>query len=128
MVIKDPWIAGRWTICVNTKDQIASLVLNLIHQIQTQSGRKVKRIYCDGGSEFINETLKSGLIKDGIEWHDSPPYTPELNPVSENAVRTDKDGWRTLLAGCNLPERFWRYGAEHSTYVRNVLTLVKILA
>jgi hypothetical protein len=79
----------------------------------------VKRLYADGGGEFLNRTLLPFCAKEGIEWHNSPARTPQLNAVAESQVRSGKDGGRTLLMHAGLPARFSALAVQHHNYVWN---------
>jgi hypothetical protein len=102
-----------------SKEPIPNSIIEYFTMIQRQTNNRLKRIYCDGGTEFINQTLKDWCKKEGIQLHWSPKETPQLNGVSERHVRTHKDGARTLLIHCGIPIRFWRYAVSHFVTVRN---------
>jgi hypothetical protein len=76
-------------------------------------GRPVKKLKCDGGSEFINVTLKTYCNDNGIKLEHSPAHTPQLNGIAERSVRTLKEGGSTLLHQCGLPQSFWNYAVSH---------------
>jgi len=119
LVITDPYTKYIWFEKLNTKDQGASRVIDVVRRAQTQSGSAVKRLYADGGSEFINATLKAFCAKNGTELHYPPARTPQLNSVAERTVRTVKDMARTLLLRSGLPEWFWHRAANHAIFVYN---------
>ena len=86
---------------------------------QNQLNCRVKRLYADGGTEFINQTLKSHCLKQGIELHYSPARTQQLNGVAENSVRVIKDGTRAMMIQSWAPRQFWSYAGKHGTFVWN---------
>ena len=58
----------------------------------------VKRLYADGGTEFINQTLKAFCAKHGKELRWTPARIQQLNGAAERSVRTFKDYERTMIA------------------------------
>jgi len=123
LTIKDAYSGYRWFRRLDTKDEAAPRTIDIIQNVQTQTEHKVKRIYADGGTEFINQTIRAFCHNKGIELHFPPAETQELNGVAERSVRTVKDIARTSLVHAGLQTRFWAYAAEHSTYVSNRLEI-----
>ena len=108
------------TALVNaTKEPIPQNIIEYLTMVQRQTNCKIKRIHCDGGTEFINHTLGDWCKKEGIQLHWTPANTPQLNGVSERHVRTHKEGARALLLHSGLPPRFWKFAVSHFLAVRN---------
>ena len=129
LTVTDAYTQYRWFKRIISKDQVADAVIEIIKMARTQFGCKVKRLRSDGGTEFINRTLKDYCADHGIALTYPPARTQQLNGVAENAVRQIKDATRTLLLHANTPRRFWHYAANHATYVWNrthVARLTKI--
>ena len=108
------------------KDQIPVLVKGMMNQLECQGGSKLKRIYMDGGSEFINQTLKEEWYKKGVVYHNSPPGEPELNGIAERWGQTLKLMGTTMLHYSGVPSEFWQYAMEHATYIWNRSHVSKI--
>lgn len=125
LAINDPYSAGKWFAHALTKDLLPQKAIDAIINLQTQTGKKVKRIHCDGGSEFINATLKEFCRKNGTELHYSPARTPQLNGIAERSVRLFKEGGSTLLLHAKLPKRYWPYAVKHYLYVWNRIKVGK---
>ena len=119
VAVTDSYSGARWFSQTTTKDQLTVQAIGIIKAAQTQSGDTVKRIRCDGGSEFINSTLQRFCTENGIELHYSPARTPQLNGVAERSVRTLKDGGRTLLTHAGVPKKFWVAAVKHYVYLWN---------
>ena len=119
LTVSDPYTTWRWHARLDSKDLVADTVVKVIRTAQTQFGVRVKRLHTDGGTEFINQTLKNFCAKEGIELHHPPARTPQLNAVSERNVRSGKDAGRTLLMHAGLPERFGPFAVAHANYVWN---------
>ncbi|KAI0993828.1 Retrovirus-related Pol polyprotein from transposon TNT 1-94, partial [Podosphaera aphanis] len=85
---------------------------------ELQSGRKIKAMRFDGGSEF--KTIKFG----GILQQVSAPYTQHQNGVSERLNRTLITMSRCMLNHSGLPLRFWDAAVLTACYLRNRLPLL----
>jgi hypothetical protein len=125
VTMSDPHSGWRYHSAVFSKDAIAGEVIAAIEHAKTQFDRKIKRLYTDGGSEFINQTLKDYCRRHGIELKYAPARTPQLNGIAERSVRSCKDAIRTLLAASRVPWRFWTYAANHATFLWNRTTICK---
>ena len=120
LTASDPHGGHAWFKYITTKDQGAKAVIEVVRHAQTQGGFKVKRLYADGGGEFINETLNERFCAtEGIKLHWPPAATPKLNSVSERKVRTTKDCIRTMMLHAGVPDRFWHYAGDHAVFVWN---------
>jgi len=119
LAMVEPHSEGRWLYRQVTKDEVAGRVIRVVNNAQSQYGIKVKRLYADGGTEFINHTLKDYCAKNGIELHYPPARTQQLNGIAERSVRSIKDAARTMLLHAGLPSRFWSHAAKHSNYMWN---------
>jgi transposase InsO family protein len=119
LTVTDAFTSYRWFKSLDSKDQAADAVITIVLNAQTQLGCKVKRLYADGGTEFVNRTLRSHLTARGIELHFPPARTQQLNGVAENAVRSVKDGTRSMMIHSWAPNRFWSWASKHATFVWN---------
>ena len=79
VTLNDAFSNARVFMHAPSKDKIAGLVIGAVKMLQTQSGATVKRLHCDGGSEFVNATLKN--FRD-LEKHrlDKVPVPPGPSP------------------------------------------------
>ena len=119
LTVSCPYTSFRWSARLASKDEGAQAVINIINIAQKQFQCVVKRLHADGGTEFINHTLKNFCAKEGIELHYPPAGTPQLNSIAERSVRSGKDAARTLLMHCGLPARFGPRAVYHANYVWN---------
>ena len=119
LVVTDPHSTFRWVARLRTKDEGAAEVIQIVRMARTQLGCSVKRLYADGGTEFINQTLTRSCSAEGIELHYPPARTPQLNSIAERLVRWSKDTARTMLFHSGLPARFWWRAASHACFVWN---------
>ena len=108
-----------WHGQLATKDQVAQAIVDLVQLVQTQFGRVVKRLYTDGGTEFINQTLKAFCVPRGMELHWTPARSQQLNGGAERTVRSFKDHARMMLLHAGAPASLWARAAAHAAFVWN---------
>ena len=94
-------------------------IIDLVRQSETQFGCVVKRLYADGGTEFINQTLKAFCAKHGKELHWTPARTQQLNGAAERTVRTFKDYERTMIAARRCAGAALGPSGAHAAFVWN---------
>jgi hypothetical protein len=114
-LFSDYWWHGRF----QSKAQIAPAITALVQQIETQYGQVVKRLYTDGGTEFINQTLKAFCVKHGKELRFTPARSQQLNGGAERSVRTVKEHETMMIVHAGAPIRFWGYAGNHAVFVWN---------
>jgi hypothetical protein len=116
----DPFSGARFKQHLSNKDLIAGVVIETIKLVQRQSDWKLKRLFTDGGTEFVNGALKAFIASEGMLMHNSPPRTQELDGVAERVVRTGKDMERTMLLHAGLDAAtYFRYACCHAVFVWN---------
>ncbi|KAI0995141.1 hypothetical protein K3495_g13040 [Podosphaera aphanis] len=84
---------------------------------ERQSGRLIKAMRFDGGSEY--KTIDFC----GITQQVSAPYTQHQNGVAERLNRTLITMARCMLSQARLPSRFWDAAVVTACYLRNRLPL-----
>ena len=119
LLLNDPYCGGRWFQRLLTKDEGAGKIIAIVSNLQTQLQTKVKRLYADGGTEFINQVLKEFCARNGTELHYPPARTQQLNGIAERNVRTIKDMGRTLLLHAGMPQQYWFQAVKHGNYLWN---------
>lgn len=62
---------------------------------------------------FVND------LGEEINKSHSPPYSPELNSISERVNRAISDYKRSMLIQSNLPICFWPFVVKHIVYICN---------
>jgi len=85
--------AAKAHSCVNfLKTKEANVVLNAIKKyfafIFTQTGKKVKCFYFDGGKEYINQEVLDWLELQGINYKITSPKSSAQNGIAERLNRT----------------------------------------
>jgi transposase InsO family protein len=119
LVVKCLFSGYVWHGRLFTKDQVSNAVVDLVRLVEVQFGHVVKRLYSDGGTEFVNQTLKSFCKKNGKELHWTPARTQQLNGGAERTVRTFKEYERMMVMHAGAPIQLWGHAGTHAAYVWN---------
>jgi len=121
LLVVDMFSDTLWHARQQSKDQAASNVIKIVRQAARQFGAPVKRLHCDGGGEFVNQTLVRRFCEaEGIVVRWTPARTPQLNGAAERNIRTVKEYRCAVMhhAGA-ASNRFWHYAVDHAVYVWN---------
>ncbi|KAJ9566507.1 hypothetical protein OSB04_002473 [Centaurea solstitialis] len=89
------------------------------NEVQNQLGRKIKFLRSDRGGEYLSDEFDNHLMECGIVSQLTPPYTPQMNGVSERRNRTLLDMVRTMMCHSTLPMSFWGHALETAANILN---------
>lgn len=101
------------------KSETAELIIEFIQEAERETGKMIKIMRSDNGTEFVNETIKGFFKKKGIKHELTIPYTPEQNGTAERMNRTLLEMTRTILIDSKLPKNFWAEAMATAVYIRN---------
>lgn len=102
-----------------TKYQVKVGVMEVLEELETQSGLKVRSVRTDRGTEYVNEVLNSYFKSKGVEHQKTAPYTPEQNGAAERLNRTMMERVRAMLVDAGLPTNMWAEAAVTANVIRN---------
>lgn len=87
--------------------------------VETQTGRKVKKLRTDNGLEFCNQDFDQLCKVQGMGRHLTVPGTPQQNGLVERMNRTLLDKIRCMLHKSGLPKKFWAEALATATFLIN---------
>lgn len=90
---------GRLVYFLKRKDEVFTKFQEFKKLAETQTGKKLKAIRTDNGREYINQTMKEFMNKEGIRHQTTMAYTPEQNGVAERCNRTIMERARAMDRG-----------------------------
>jgi len=77
---------------LKSKAEAEAKIKEYVRSMETRLNKKVVKIRCDNGKEYINNTVinwcKGNCIGNGIELNTTIPHTPQLNGKAERLNRT----------------------------------------
>lgn len=74
--------------------------------VENQTGKKIKMLRTDNGTEYVNKDFQDTLAKSGIIHQRSVPHTPEQNGLAERVNRSIVEKIRCLLFDGQLSKSF----------------------
>ncbi|KAH9670747.1 hypothetical protein KPL70_017094 [Citrus sinensis] len=108
-----------WVYVLKGKDEVFERFKQWKALVETQSGRKIKRLRTDNGLEFCNKQFDDFCKLNGIARHKTVSYTPQQNGLAERMNRTLMDKVRCLLIHSKLPQTLWAETLMTACYLVN---------
>lgn len=104
---------------VKQKADVALVVKSTISLLENLSGKLLKAIRTDRGTEYLNTELQTFFSSKGVIHSTTAPYTPEQNGVTERFNRKLMERVRAKLFDAKLEEEYSAEAALTATYVKN---------
>lgn len=108
-----------FTYFLKKKSEVSKRFKEFKILVEKQTGKCVKTLRTDNGTEYCNEAMDDFLKKNGIVHQVSAPYTPEQNGKAERMNRTIIEKTRCLLFESKLSKVFWAEAASTASYLIN---------
>ncbi|KAJ9567138.1 hypothetical protein OSB04_003104 [Centaurea solstitialis] len=89
------------------------------NEVQNQLDRKIKFLRSNRGGEYLSQEFGNHLMECGIVSQPTPPYTPQMNGVSERRNHTLLDMVRSMMCRSTLPVSFWGHALETAAHILN---------
>ena len=87
--------------------------------VENQTGKRIKTLRTDNGTEYVNENFLSFLRRCGIRHETTIPYTPQQNGVAERLNRTLVERARTMILESGVSTDFWAEAVNTANYLKN---------
>jgi transposase InsO family protein len=87
--------------------------------VETQTGKKIKRIRTDNGREYVNDEFRTFCNQNGIIAETTAPYSPSQNGIAERLNRTLVEHARAMIYAKNLPKSLWPEAVSYACYIKN---------
>lgn len=104
---------------LKNKDETFEKFREFKTMVECQTGKKIKVLRSDNGTEFVNNNFDTYLKQHGIVRQLTVPYTPQQNGVAERFNRTLVEMARSMLVASNLDESLWAEAVNTAAYLRN---------
>lgn len=122
----DKYSGHVWVSPLTGKDQVHATIQWYIGQFEATSGRRIRSILTDNGSEFINNKVSTLLAVEHIDHRVSSAYTPEQNGLAERSNRTILEMARTMLVSSGLPKSLWAEAVSTAAYIRDSIAPTRL--
>jgi transposase InsO family protein len=87
------------------KNEVLDIFLNWKKMVETQTGRKIKKLRSDNGGEYKSDPFLQVCQEEGIVRHFTVAGTPQQNGVAERMNRTLVEKVRCMLSNAGLTKR-----------------------
>ena len=87
--------------------------------MENQTGKKVKCLRTDNGTEYTNDEFRNFCEQHGIKRHFTVRKTPQQNGVAERMKRSIVEGTRCLRLNVGLAKIFWADAVSMTCYLIN---------
>ena len=92
---------------LKSKDEVFETFPVWKKMVENQTGRKIKVLRSDNGTEYRNDQISYFCKKEGISRHFTVRDTPQQNGVAERMNRTLLEKVRCMLSNAGLGKQFW---------------------
>ncbi|KAL5804478.1 hypothetical protein ACOSQ3_031278 [Xanthoceras sorbifolium] len=108
-----------WIFLLKNKSDVCDVFQNFYHMILTQFHKKIQVLRSDNGGEYLNHSVKTFCLKNGILHQTSCAHTPQQNGTAERKNRHLLEVARSLLLGMHMPKSFWGDAVLSAAYLIN---------
>lgn len=105
--------------CIKSKTEVANCFIEFVNLVENKFNKRVKKIQCDNGKEYLNKDIYNFIRQKGIELLPCPPYVHELNGVAERYNRSAMDIGRCLMREAKINRRYWPEAIKTAAYLKN---------
>lgn len=119
VIFVDDYSRFTWCYPLKTKTGFYSVLPIFLNLVQTQCSRKVKVFQSDGGTEFVNHTVRKIFEDNGTFHRFSCPYTPQQNGRAERKHRHIVETGLAMLFNAHIPASYWVDAFTSATFIIN---------
>ena len=110
-----------WVYMLKSKDEVFETFLVWKKMMENQTGRKIKVLRSDNGTEYRNDQFSIFCKKEGISRHFTVRDTPQQNGVAERMNRTLLEKVRCMLSNAGLDKQLWAEAVMYASHLINRL-------
>ncbi|BBH05691.1 hypothetical protein Prudu_017155 [Prunus dulcis] len=104
---------------LKNKHDVASILPEFYTMVSTKFHARVKVFRTDNGGEYVNNTLASFFLAQGIIHQMTTPFTPLQNGVSERKNRQLLEVARSFMLDMSVSHHLWGHAVLSATYLIN---------
>ncbi|CAK9821232.1 Retrovirus-related Pol polyprotein from transposon TNT 1-94 [Anthophora plagiata] len=119
LLFKDENTSFRKVYFLSHKTEVFEKFKEFEAFVSTQTGKKIKVLHSDNGSEYTCSRLQKFLKGNGIIHERSSPYIHEQNGRAEREIRTLVESARSMIHAKNVDKRLWTEAVNTACYVLN---------
>ncbi|MBW0547434.1 hypothetical protein O181_087149 [Austropuccinia psidii MF-1] len=104
---------------LNSKSESFGKFVEFQRFAENQTGKQIKTVVSNNGSEFFNSKFQEIFLKRGIIHQPTAPYTPQKNPILERGNRTLFEKVRVMLYNYQVPSEWWGEACAMAMFILN---------
>ncbi|KAL4304503.1 hypothetical protein GQ457_10G014750 [Hibiscus cannabinus] len=108
-----------WVYFLKQKSEVFAKFKQWKAQVENQTGRKIKYLRSDNGTEYTDSQFQRFCEDHGIQRHFTTRKTPQQNGVAERMNRSLNERARCLRLNSGLPKCFWAEAVSMACYLIN---------
>lgn len=103
-----------------SKTEADGVLRDVVAMLERQSGKKLKIIHTNNGTEWIKELLDVFCRHNRIIHQMTTPYGPEQNGITERAIATYFEMVRCMLHSAGMDLQYWGEAFMYSVHIQNL--------
>jgi hypothetical protein len=115
----DDFSRKLWVYFMKQKSEVFSKFKLWKAEVENQTGRKIKYLRSDNGTEYTDSRFQKFCEEQGIQRHFSVRKTPQQNGVAERVNRSLTERARCLRLNAGLSKGFWAEAINMACYLIN---------
>jgi transposase InsO family protein len=115
----DDYTRKTWIYRIKAKSEVLEVFRKFKVVVYRQTGKYIKVLRSDGGSEYVSAEFKSLCEEEGIVHEMTPSYTPQHNGTTERKNRSIMNMVRIMLKCKDLPKYLWGEATSTAVYLLN---------
>ncbi|CAK9820237.1 Retrovirus-related Pol polyprotein from transposon TNT 1-94 [Anthophora quadrimaculata] len=119
LLFKDENTCYRKVYFMRHKSEVFSKFKEFEAFVSTQTGRKIKVLRSDNGTEYTCSQLQAFLKEKGIIHQCSSPYIHEQNGHAEREIRTLVESARSMIHAKDVDKKLWTEAVNTACYILN---------
>ena len=113
----DDYMRLTWVYLLKLKFEVFQHLKIFKVHAENQSGKHIKILRTDNGTEYVNKDIKNICNESGIQLQHTVPYTPQQNGVVERKNRSLKEMANCMLHARSLLSKLWVEAINCASYI-----------
>lgn len=119
LVFIDDFTRKVFVYFIKFKSEVKNKFVDFKCLVENQTGRKIKILRTDNGTEYCNGEMNDFLRVNGILHQLTAPYTTQQNGLAERMNRTLVEKARCMLFEANIEQSFWAEAISTAAFIVN---------
>ena len=105
---------------LKSKDEAAEALQWVIVMLERQSGKLLKKIHTDNGTEWDNKIIRQFCDRNGIIHWTAVPYGQEQNGLAEQTIAVYFEMVKCMLHSASMDLRYWGEAFMYAIHIQNL--------